>query len=702
MTKQKATKTIYFRGRHYDAHLFANRDMSWWDFNQRVLNEALDDRTPLLERLKFIDIFRSNSDEFFMKRSGVLLHKIELEDSALTLDGLSSFELYKLIQDKCDALNLELFQVFQKKIYPALKKEGIHLMRWSDCTPNEKKTLTQEFKNNIFPVLTPLAVDSGHPFPFLSNLSKSIGVSLRKPRSKKKSFARVKVPADISQWIQIPGTKLYPYRFVYIDDIIKEHLNLLFPGMKIEATMTFKVMRDAVFEDDDDDDTDDIMDFVAEGLRERKFAPIVRLEFEPEGDPWILKFLVEELSLTEKHCVRIPSFMTHSSFSRITSLPIEELKYPIHRPKTIANLDYEEKGLDIFESIKKEDQLAHFPYQSYRSSVESFITAAAEDPTVKAIKIVLYRTDEDGRLIKLLIKAAEQKKQVAVVVELKARFDEEKNIRFATALEAAGIHVSYGQIGIKTHSKLILVVRKEKKGLVSYGHVGTGNFNSKTARLYTDLSLFTTNKAICSDIVQVFNYLTGTGINPRFTTLLVAPFNMSKRFLQLIEKEINNAKKGKPSGIIAKMNSLEDPEIITALYKASEAGVPIQLIVRGFCCLKPQLKGLSSRIRVYSIVGRFLEHHRVYYFKNGSESFEEGLYYFGSADWMHRNLHERIEVITPINSSKLKKRLFNLLHFCLKDNRHMWVRNSKGQYIQRRPSPKNKLFDSQDYFTRVL
>jgi polyphosphate kinase len=702
MTKQNATKTIYFRGRYYDAHLFANRDMSWWDFNQRVLNEALDDRTPLLERLRFIDIFRSNSDEFFMKRSGVLLHKIELDDLALTLDGLSSLELYQKIQEKCDALNLELSEVFQRKINPALKRQGISLMRWHDCSVSEKKALTQEFKNNIFPVLTPLAVDSGHPFPFLSNLSKSIGVSLRKPRSKKKAFARVKVPTDIAQWIQIPGTKTYPHRFVYLDDIIREHLGLLFPGMKLEGSMTFKVMRDAVFEDDDDDDTDDIMDFVEEGLRERKFAPIVRLEYEPEGDPWVLKFLVEELSLTSKHCIRIPSFMIHSSFARITALSADDLKYPVHRPKTIPNLDYDEKGLEIFDAIKKEDQLAHFPYQSYRSSVESFITAAAEDPSVKAIKIVLYRTDEDGRLIKLLIKAAEMKKQVAVVVELKARFDEEKNIKWANALEAAGIHVSYGQVGIKTHAKLILVVRKEKKGLVSYGHIGTGNFNSKTARLYTDLSLFTSNKTICADIVQIFNYLTGTSVTPKFSNLLVAPFNMSQRFLQLIDKEIMNAKKGKPSGIIAKMNSLEDPEIITALYRASESGVPIQLIVRGFCCLKPQLKGLSSRIRVYSIVGRFLEHHRIYYFKNGSDSIEAGLYYFGSADWMHRNLHERIEVITPINSSKLKKRIHGLLHLSLQDNRHLWVRNSKGQYIQRRPNKKNKLFDAQDYFTRVL
>jgi polyphosphate kinase len=698
MIKKKNTETLYFRGRYYDPSLFANRDLSWWQFNERVLNEALDDRTALLERFKFIDIYRSNSDEFFMKRTGHLIDRIEAEDLKPLLDGLTARDLFDRINTHYHELNVKLFTVFQRKLMPQLKRKGIALLRWKDLKPKEKRILSQEFKNNIFPILTPLAVDQGHPFPFLSNLSKSIGVCLRRPRSKKKGFARVKIPTEIPQWIKIQGTREHPDRFVYLDDIISEHLDLLFPGMKIEGTMTFRVIRDAIFEDDDDDDTDDIMEFVEEGIRERKFAPVVRLEYDSTGHPWILKFLKEELLLHELHCHAVVSFLTRANFSSLYALHRDELKEPIHRPKTMPQLDFDEKGIDIFDHLKKDDQLAHFPYQSYRSSVESFLNAAVADPKVRAIKIVLYRTDDDGRLVNLLIKAAELKKQVAVVVELKARFDEEKNIKWANALEKAGIHVSYGLVGVKTHAKLILVVRQETKGLVSYGHVGTGNFNSKTARLYTDLSLFTANKAICSDIGQVFNYLTGVAVTPKFQKLLVAPFTMAKKFLSLIEQEIVNVKKGRPAGIIAKMNSLEDPEIITALYKASNAGVPIQLIVRGFCCLKPHVKGQSETIKVFSLVGRFLEHHRIYYFRNGQKEPEKGEFYQGSADWMYRNLHERVEVITPILSPKLKRRIYRLLAYTLKDNRHLWELNSRGVYIQRRPKAINLTFDAQDFF----
>lgn len=695
-TKTKINDALFAKGSFHQQDFFHNRDLSWWDFNERVLNEALDERTPLLERLRFIDIFRSNSDEFFMKRYGPLLKKVMREDTMPTLDGLIPEVLFEKIEDKNRELNQKLFHYFEKKIAKQCEKEGIKLLRWADLSVKEKAKLTQEFKHNIFPILTPLAVDSGHPFPFLSNLSKSIGIILKKPYSKKKSFARVKIPSDLPQWLVLEGTKNHPMRFVYLDDVVAEHLHLLFPGMKIEGKMMFKVIRDAVIEEDDE--ADDIMDFVEEGLKERKFAPIVRFEHEAAVDPWILRFLMDELDLTPRHCSEVPSFLIHSNFSRVVAINRPDLKYPVTRPKLTPLLNFETQGLEIFETIKKADQMAHFPYQSYRSSVESFLSAAASDPKVRAIKIVLYRTDDDGHLISLLEKAAENKKQVACVIELKARFDEERNIKWANKLEESGIHVSYGLAGIKTHAKLILVVRQETKGLVSYGHIGTGNFNSKTAKLYTDLSLFTANKALCADIGQVFNYLTGNSLAPKISKLLVAPFNMKKVFLNLIEQEIKNALAGVPSGIVAKMNSLEDTEIVLALYRASSAGVPIKLLVRGFCTLRPKVKGLSENIQVFSLVGRFLEHHRIYHFRNGAKKMEDGLFYFGSADWMFRNLHERVEAVTPVTDSKLRSRLAKILGLTLKDNRHLWEQNSKGVYIQKKPKSKSHLFNVQNFF----
>lgn len=695
-TKKQHFKT-FFRGNYYNPEQFINRDLSWWDFNERVLNEALDDRTPLLERLRFIDIFRSNTDEFYMKRIGPLIGRIRSEDQVTFLDGHTAVALFDKLYHKIEVIQKKLLSVLSTKIIPKLDQEGILLLRWSDLTAAEKKLMVQEFKNNIFPILTPLAVDAGHPFPFLSNLSKSVGVCLRKPRSKKKAFARIKIPTDIPQWIKLKGTKKHPFRFVYLDDLICQHLDLMFPGMRIESSMMFRVTRNAVFEEGSDDN-DDLMDLVEEGLKERKFAPVVRLEYEETTDPWILRFLMDELRLSSRHIIKVQSFITNANYSRIASLSRPDLLYPAFRPKIVPSLDYDTIGHDLFEMIKKSDQLIHLPYQSYRGSVESFLKAAVEDPKVKAIKIVLYRTDEDGRLIDLLLKAAENKKQVACVIELKARFDEEKNIKWANALEEVGIHVSYGVDKVKTHAKLILVIRQEKNGLKAYGHIGTGNFNSRTARIYTDLSLITADKGICDELGQVFNLLTGTATNPKLEKLLVAPFNMHSRFLQLIENEIKFAKKRKPAGIVAKMNSLEDPEIILALYRASQAGVPVQLIVRGFCALKPGVKGLSDNITVVSMVGRFLEHHRIYYFRNGQEEHCEGLFFLGSADWMHRNLHERIEVITPVLNKNHRKKIEKLLRTILRDNRHLWVQDSKGVYKQKKATTKAREICAQSIF----
>ena len=687
--------TVEFGAKKYNPQHFFNRDISWLDFNFRVLHEALDERTPLLERLRFLGIWRSNNDEFYMKRVGSLFKKRKEGIHGAYLSGHSAEELYEEMRKKVDHQQQLLNLCFENTIIPGLEAEGIKLLDWKELSTSEARELKVYFKKNIFPILTPLAVDSGHPFPFLSNLSKSIGVALRRPKNRLRQFARIKIPSEIPQWIQLKKSRNSEYRFINLEEVIMANLDTLFSGMIVDASCIFRITRNAAISEDGDD-AEDKMEWVEEGLKERKFAPVVRLELVGNPDPWLIQFLTTELELEDDNIYIIKTLPSYTSFNEIIDINRKKLKYKRYPSNLPAQFDHKgNSDFSIFQMIRKKDTLVHYPYESFAQSVETFVKKAAEDPKVLAIKIILYRTDSDGRLIDALIRAAENKKQVACIIELKARFDEENNIQWAQKLEDAGIHVSYGLMDLKTHAKMILVVRQDADRIRSYVNIGTGNYNSQTSRLYTDYGLFTCRDEISAEVLEVFNYLTGRSQKKDYKELLVAPYTMFSRFMQMIEIETQNALSSKPARIIAKMNQLEEPQIIEALYRASQAGVKVTLFIRGFCSLKPQVTGLSENIRVYSLVGRLLEHSRIYYFQNGKKSPRQGEFFLGSADWMHRNLFDRVEVITPIKRNDLKQELWNYLNLLEKDNRHLWELKSDGTYVQRTPSTLGTTINSQ-------
>ncbi len=695
--KRKKLKSKKASNKNLETHTsqFIDRDHSWLNFNFRVLNEAIDPRTPLLERLKFNDIFRSNNDEFFMKRIGALTKKIQSNDPKILPDRHAFEELHLSIRKKC-CEQIELFsRNFQKFLVPKLEQTGIKILTWSQLSTTEQNQLFHHFKENLFPILTPLAVDKGHPFPFLSNLSKSIGVGLRKPQQKERHFARVKIPSEIPQWFCLKETKEFEYRFINIDEIISANISSLFPGMSIDGQSLFRVTRNAAI-DEEGDDAEDKMEWVEEGLKERKFAPIVRLELALDYDPWVSDFLIEELNLTAEQVYIMPTLASYTSLSMIYEVNRPKLKYKKYTPNPFVGFDNpKDSELSIFNNIRKKDHLVHFPYESFNSTVQAFVRQAAEDPKVMGIKIILYRTDTDGNLVNALIRAAENKKQVACIIELTARFDEERNIQWAQKLEEAGVHVSYGLMEYKTHAKMIVVVRQDPDGIRTYVNIGTGNYNSQTSKVYTDFSLFTCKKEISAEVLEVFNFLTGRSLKQQYNKLLVAPFNMFKRFKKLIHEETELALKGQKGRIIAKMNQLKEPQIIETLYKASQAGVKITLIVRGFCSLRPGVKALSENIEVFSIVGRLLEHSRIYYFGKGQTNPLNGHFYLGSADWMSRNLHDRVEIISAIEEEQHKNKLWDYLNLSISDNRHLWELKSDGHYIQRQPPNKPKEINSQ-------
>jgi polyphosphate kinase len=662
-----------------DQPLFFDRELSWLEFNARVLHEAIDDRTPLLERARFLGIFNSNLDEFFMKRVGGLKRQL-LANVSTPLRQLA--EIRKSLEP---TLALR-WDTFSKTIQPALAKEGIELLGWSDLSPAEQDFARAFFEKNIFPVLTPLAVDPGHPFPFISNLSTSLGVLLKHTDDRDEVlFSRIKIPDVFPAWIRLDpkNSSDAKARFVSIVEIIVQHLPTLFPGMTIEAVMAFRITRNADLERDEED-ADDLLEMISQELRERRFADVVRLEHGPNPHPTILKLLMEELEFQDSDIYECPVPMEYNDLSPLLDLKRPELKFPAHVPAWPIALGDEDA--DIFGLIRQGDVLVHHPYESFTSSVERFINSAAEDPKVLAIKMTLYRTGKDSPFIPLLIRAAESGKQVVCLVELKARFDEEKNIRVAQALEKAGVHVVYGVVGLKTHCKIALVVRQEAEGVRSYAHLGTGNYHTQTARLYTDLGLFSANSEFTDDVAHLFHYLTGLSFYHGYKKLLVAPLSMKDGFLKRIDREIENKNKGLPSGIIAKMNSLEDEDICKALYKASSEGVSIDLIIRGFCSLRPQVPGLSENIRVTSVIGRFLEHSRIFHFRNGKENPIDGEFFIGSADWMYRNLMNRVEAIAPIGDPSLKAKCYEILDLVLRDRRQTWELQANGAYIQRVPT----------------
>lgn len=666
------------------ASRYLNRELGWLAFNFRVLSQAMDRETPLLERVRFLQIFTSNLDEFFMKRVGGLKRQVSVNVSALSFDGMTPQQQLTAIREAVlPMLDLQA-RCIQEDIRPALVQQNVFLLKWHDLTESERNFAHEYFRSMLFPILTPMAVDPGHPFPFLSNLSLSLGVKLFHPRQEERLFARVKVPDMIPSWLRIdtPENK-GTFRFVSILEVIKHNLGALFPGMQVLSVTPFRVTRNADVERDEED-AEDLLELVEQELRDRRFERIVRLGHDPSADPWTLQFLMRELELSEQDVYELPAGLEYTALGPISELDLTGCKYPAWTPTIPPRLADDEA--DIFSVIRNGDLLVHHPYDSFLDSVERFIRTAADDPKVLALKVTLYRVGDSRSLMDSLIHAAEEGKQVVCLVELKARFDEQRNIFWAHQLERAGVHVVYGIVGLKTHTKLSLVVRQEGDRLRSYVHVGTGNYNVQTARLYTDIGLLTCRPHITEEVVELFHYLTGRSLKGNYRQIMVAPVNMGPRFVEMIEREISNLNSGLPAGIICKMNQLEDRRVIRALYRASQAGVPVTLIVRGFCTLRPGVPGLSENIRVISIVGRFLEHSRIFYFRSGAEQEIDGRFFIGSADWMYRNLNRRVEVVVAIEDLVCRQRLWQILQVSMADQVQAWDMQSDGSYVRRTPS----------------
>jgi polyphosphate kinase len=662
---------------------FLNRDTSWLQFNRRVLHEAADKRNPLLERLRFLIIFSSNLDEFVMKRIGYLKHQIISGFTHRSVDGKTPQEQLQEIRKHIN-VDLESQRGIYLGLVAELERQDIFIYDYDDLLLEDQEYLNSYFRRKVFPVLTPLSVDPGHQFPFISNLSYSLGMILKNPTTESILFSRVKIPEVIPGLILLPrqeGEK--KIRFVTTVTLVRSNLHMLYPGMDIQQTVPFRVSRNADV-DHREDEAQDLLILVEEGIKERRLAECVRLEIHKSTDPNITSFLKDSLEILDEDIYEMDFPIDFSILKHIVDLDLPNLKFkpwsPVI-PKVFA------ENANIFGLIRQGDMLIHHPYESFTGTVEKFVASAAEDPHVLTIKMTLYRTGDNSPFIKSLIKAAEKGKQVVALVELKARFDEQRNIVWAQKLEDAGVHVVYGILGLKTHTKTTLIIRQEADGeIMTYAHIGTGNYHSQTSNLYTDLGLLTCNPVVTSEVIEVFNYLTGSSLKTDYQKLLVAPINMKSTFMNKIHNEIKNKKAGKPARIIAKMNSMEDEVITEALYEASAAGVEVVLIVRGFCCLKPGMKALSENIKVISIIGRFLEHSRVFYFANGHDNYHEGEFFIGSADWMHRNLHNRVELIVPIYDVKLKDKLWEFIEIMLRDNRQAWILNEDGTYSQNVPA----------------
>jgi polyphosphate kinase len=685
-----------------DPKYYFNRELSWLEFNRRVLHEALDPRTPLLERLKFTAIFSSNLDEFFMVRVAVLKQQVEAKVSKLTPDGRTPEEQIEAISQRLHPMVVQQHQHFEQVLRPQLAKHGVYILNYIDLSQEQRVYLQDYFEKRIFPVLTPLAIDPGHPFPHISNLSLNLAVVVKDPVNDEEHFARVKVPSILPRFIPFPpelqhhNGHLSVWTGVPLEQVIAHNLELLFPGMSIQEYSLFRVTRDADLELEEDE-ADDLLLAIEQELRKRRLGgSVVRIEIQNTTPQSVRDMLMEEMELEAADVYEVEGLLNLRDLMSFMTLPLPELKDPSWTPVTPSRLRHvnetartttavSDEREDFFALLRRRDLLVHHPYESFSASVESFITQAAYDPQVLAIKMTLYRTSGDSPIVNALIAAAENGKQVAALVELKARFDEENNINWARKLEQAGVHVVYGLVGLKTHTKVVLIVRQELGDIRRYVHIGTGNYNPKTARLYTDLGLLSSREDLGADLTDLFNFLTGYSRQQSYRKILVAPVNLRDRMVSLIRREIDHCKQGNPGRIIAKMNSLVDPKIIQNLYEASQAGVEIDLIVRGMCCLRPGIKGLSDKIRVISLIGRYLEHSRIFYFQNNGQD----EVYIGSADWMPRNLDRRVEAVTPIEDRAIATELKAILDILLSDNRQAWELQSDGTYIQRKPSKDN-------------
>jgi polyphosphate kinase len=695
-----STKELLKKYNHPDN--FINRELSWVEFNRRVFAEAMNPELPLLERVKFISIFASNLDEFYMIRVSGLKDQVEAGFSEPTIDGLTPKEQLRKIEGVLRPMLDQVNKVWRDEILPQLRGNNVYLCKLEDLSPEEFIALHEYFKREIFPVLTPLAFDPGRPFPYISNLSLSLAIQVRSPKGEE-FFARVKVPSSLQLLLRVDAifkpVKSHSaddedrvYKFMWLSDLIKANLNLLFPHMEIIEAHRFRITRDTDMEIQEDE-ADDLLKTIEENIRQRRFGNVIRLQVGMDMPEFMINTLIENLEITrdEVHIMEGPLGL--STVMAMYNLPLHKLKdkpYIPAVPKAFENDD------DIFSLIKEKDILLHHPYESFSPVIE-FIKKASRDPDVLAIKQTLYRVGANSPVVEYLIEAAERGKQVAVLVELKARFDEENNIFWARELEKVGAHVVYGLLGLKTHGKMALVVRRELDGLRRYVHLSTGNYNATTAKMYTDLGLFTCNDEIGVDVSNIFNYLTGYSKQTEFNKLLVAPISLREKLLALIEREVEHVRQGHTGRIAMKINSLVDPVLIAALYEASNAGVKIDLIVRGICCLIPGKPGISENIRVTSIVGRFLEHSRIFYFENNGD-FE---IFLSSADIMQRNLDRRVEIAFPILDEKIKKQLKEIiLKVMLMDNQKARVLKSDGTYYFEPIEEGQKLINSQEWFMK--
>ena len=671
----------------YEANNFINRELSWIDFNKRVLLTGMEKDYKVLDKIKFFSIFSNNLDEFFMVRVASLKAQVEAGIRKKSIDGHTPKEQLKKINKEVKKLTILQEKYFNNELNDELNNEGIFIKKYCELNQNQKNWCNSYFLSSIFPLLTPLVVDPAHPFPFISNLSLNLAALINDGEESKNQFVRIKIPTkNIGRFILIPNEIIETedereHFFITVEDLIGNNINALFNGMECLNYSFFRVTRDADLELKELE-ADDLLLAVEQSLQKRRLGgDVVRLEVNENIPQNILKLLIESIAIPEEYIYFCKSLLGLDDLNYLIKINREDLKENLLIGDThplLKSLDSsKDKNFNsIFSILRKQSILLHHPYDLFKTSVEEFINKAADDPLVLAIKITLYRVSKDSPIIEALMRAAENGKEVMTLVELKARFDEDNNIQWAKQLEQAGIHVVYGILGFKTHTKIALVVRKEKGRLRNYFHIGTGNYNSNTSRYYTDIGFLSTDPDISSDLIELFNYLSGFSKQKAYQKLLVSPTSLRKKFIFLINREIENIEEGKKGEIIAKMNSLVDPEIIQLLYLASQKGVKIHLIIRGICCLYPQRENLSENIKVTSIIGHFLEHSRIFWFYNNNNP----EVFIGSADWMRRNLDRRIEAVTPIEDLKLKSQLYDLLQTYIDDNYYSWIMNKDGIY----------------------
>ena len=654
-----------------EAQHLIDREISWLSFNERVLELAEDKSVPLFERIRFLTIFASNLDEFYMVRVASLLSKLESNPNSINSAGFTPGELLEAISVRARELTLRHAKLFKDQIVAELANEKIEIIHWDGLSDEERSHVSRIFSDRIFPVLTPLAVDPSHPFPYISGLSLNLGVMVKNPKTSEEYFARVKVPPILSRFISVSPAP-HSTRFLPLEELIAIHLQELFPGMLIEDHYTFRITRNQDIELEDED-TENLLTSIEQELARRRFGPPVRLEIESGVGEKLRNKLCEQLNINPANVISLPAPLNLRDLMKIADLDLPKLNFPAFSSRTVASLrevDAEEPEL-FFAAIRQGEILLHHPYESFTSSVVQFLQHAAQDPAVLAIKQTLYRTSGDSPIIEALIEAAEAGKQVLAVIELRARFDEQANVRWARKLEAAGVHVVYGLMGLKTHAKLSLVVRDEPQGMRRYCHIGTGNYNPKTARLYEDLGILSADPELTEDLTRLFNQLSGFAPQSTYSRLLVAPRTLRSGLIEKIDREIEHAQNGRTAGIQFKLNSILDEGFVAKLYEASQAGVKIELLIRGICAVQPGIKGVSENITVKSILGRFLEHSRIYHFVNGGDS----EYWIGSADLMGRNLDRRVESLVMISRKEHEVRLQSLLDLGLSEQTSSWHLN---------------------------